>query len=126
MKMDQHKPEFKKINPNGKVPAISDKSGQINLFESHAILRYLHQTRSTSDNWYPKDPLKRAKVDEYLDWHHNGLRLGASGYLFHKYLQPFSGKAAPKEAVQESYVIFQKALFLMETYWLKDTPYLNG
>ena len=27
MKMEQYKPEFKKINPNGKVPAISDKNG---------------------------------------------------------------------------------------------------
>ena len=103
MKMEQYKPEFKKINPNGTVPAISDKNGQINLFESHTILRYLHETRGTPDHWYPKDPRKRAKVDEYLDWHHNGLRLGAGGYLFRKYISPFTGKAAPKEAIEESY-----------------------
>ena len=126
MKMEQYKPEFKKINPNGKVPAISDKNGQINLFESHTILRYLHETRGTPDHWYPKDPRKRAKVDEYLDWHHNGLRLGAGGYLFRKYVSPFTGKAAPKEAIEESYMFFQRSLALMETYWLKETPYLTG
>ena len=98
------------------MPAISD--GDINLFESHTILRYLHETRNLPDHWYPKDPRKRAKVDEYLDWHHNGLRLGAGGYLFRKYLSPLTGKPAPKEAIQESIVIFQKALTLMEKYWL--------
>ena len=98
------------------MPAISD--GDINLFESHTILRYLHETRNLPDHWYPKDPRKRAKVDEYLDWHHNGLRLGAGGYLFRKYLSLLTGKPAPKEAIQESIVIFQKALTLMEKYWL--------
>jgi hypothetical protein len=38
---------------------------------------------------------KRAKVDEYLDWHHNGLRLGAGGYFFRKYVSPITGKPAP-------------------------------
>ena len=101
--LDQYKPEFKQINPNGKVPALID--GDLNLYESHTILRYLHQTRPDKmpDSLYPtKDLRKRAKIDEYLDWHHNGLRLGAGGYLFRKYVSPLTGKAAPKEAIQES------------------------
>jgi glutathione S-transferase len=124
LKMEQYSEEFKKVNPNAKVPAITD--GDVNLFESHTILRYLHETRGLPDHWYPKDPRKRAKVNEYLDWHHNGLRLGAGGYLFRKYLSPLTGKPAPKEAIQESVVIFQRALSLMEKYWLESTPYLNG
>ena len=124
MKMEQYSPEFKKVNPNGKVPAITD--GDVNMFESHTILRYIQETTGLPDHWYPKDPRKRAKVDEYLDWHHNGLRLGAGGYLFRKYISPFTGKAAPKEAIQESVMIFKKALSLMETYWLASTPYLTG
>jgi glutathione S-transferase len=58
-KMEQYSPEFKKINPNGKVPAISDRreDGQVvNMFESHAILKYLCATRNVEDHWYPKDP----------------------------------------------------------------------
>jgi len=97
-KMEQYSAEFKKINPNGKVPAISDQraDGKVsNMYESHAILKYLHESRGLQDHWYPKDFRKRAKVDEYLDWHHNGLRLGAGGYLFRKYISPFTGKAAP-------------------------------
>jgi hypothetical protein len=55
-----------------------------------------------------------------LDWHHNGLRLGAGGYFFRKYMSPLTGKPAPKELIQESLMILQKALTLMENYWLKD------
>ena len=67
-------------------------------------MKYLHNTRGTPDHWYPHNDLrKRAKVDEYLDWHHNGLRLGCGGYFFRKYASPFIGKPAPKEAIEESW-----------------------
>jgi len=49
------------------VPAIEEidtKTGESwRLFESHAILRYLAETRKVPEHWYPKDPVKRAKVD---------------------------------------------------------------
>jgi GST-like protein len=44
-KGEQHKPEFRAINPNGKVPAIVDTEGpdgkEIRVFDSGAILLYL-------------------------------------------------------------------------------------
>lgn len=43
--------EFKQINPNMKVPAI--KEGDFTLYESHAILRYLCNSRGLNDHWYP-------------------------------------------------------------------------
>ena len=58
-------PEFKKINPFKRVPAISDNG--FTLAESHAILRlhlnhvypnrYLCETKKVKDSWYPKDPI---------------------------------------------------------------------
>ena len=38
-KGDQHKPEFREINPNGKTPALVD--GDIKVFDSNAIMLYL-------------------------------------------------------------------------------------
>ena len=41
----QHEPDFRKISPNGKMPAIVDPDGPdgmpISVFESAAILQYL-------------------------------------------------------------------------------------
>src|ERR1700761_3441875 len=60
-KGEQHKPEFRKGNPNGKVPAIDDNGGFV--FDSNAILLYLvektgkflpanaPQTRATMLSW---------------------------------------------------------------------------
>ncbi len=39
---DQHKPNFLKISPNGRIPAIIDKSNNdLHMFESGAIMIYL-------------------------------------------------------------------------------------
>ncbi len=55
----QHKtPEYKKINPNMKVPALTNKlaDGTIfKLFESNAMLIYLSESKGVADHWYPKD-----------------------------------------------------------------------
>ena len=72
--------EFKAINPISVVPTIVEidtKTGEeFKLFESHAILRYLATSRGVPDHWYPKDIVKRSKVDQYLDWHHTFIRQG--------------------------------------------------
>jgi GST-like protein len=38
---EQHAPEFLKVNPNAKVPAIIDDG--VTVFDSHAILLYLRE-----------------------------------------------------------------------------------
>ena len=86
-KGDQKKPEFLAINPQGAVPAIKEsRPGEDDfiLGESHAILRYLCDTRGVDDKWYPKDLKQRAKVDEYLDKHATEFRNDLSGYVFRK------------------------------------------
>jgi GST-like protein len=71
---DQFKPEFLKIAPNNRMPAIIDPSGPggrpISVFESGAILQYLGRK---SGKFYPKDERKRTAVDEWLHWQMGGL-----------------------------------------------------
>ena len=47
-----------------------------------AILQYLAAKFSTPDHWYPKDAAARAKINEYLNWHHSNTREGATGVFF--------------------------------------------
>jgi len=63
----QMKPEFLKISPGHKIPAIVDHDGPggatVTLCESGAIFKYLGEK---SGKFYPGDALARAKVDQWL------------------------------------------------------------
>lgn len=77
--------EYKKINPMMKVPAIVDTENGFKLAESHAIIRYLAgKYPEHVGNWYPQNCLVgRAKIDEYLDYHHLNTRKCAN-LIFNK------------------------------------------
>ena len=75
-KGDQHKPEYKAINPNAKVPAIVD--GDAVVFDSNAILLYLAE--KTGKFLPPNTPKARG---ELLSW----LMFVASG------VGPYSGQS---------------------------------
>ena len=85
-KGEQFKPEFLKVNPNGKVPAIDDDGTFV--FDSNAILLYLAE--KTGKFLPPNTPTNRAQL---LSW----LMFVATG------LGPYCGQAvhfkhfAPKE-----------------------------
>ncbi|XP_030192436.1 glutathione S-transferase theta-1-like [Lynx canadensis] len=85
------KPEFLKVNPLGKVPALRD--GDFLLAESVAILLYLSRKYQTAPYWYPPDLQARARVDEYLAWQHTAIQLPAANvYLCKSLLPHFSGQ----------------------------------
>ena len=52
-------------NPNALIPTIED--GDLVLWESNAILRYLAH-RYASEQFYPADPALRAQGDKWMDW----------------------------------------------------------
>ncbi|MDP3755444.1 glutathione S-transferase family protein [Polaromonas sp.] len=64
---EQTAPEFLKISPNNKIPAIIDPDGPggqpISVFESGAILIYLAEKTGT---FLPKDPRARVAALEWL------------------------------------------------------------
>lgn len=57
-------PKYLAINPSSTVPALVD--GDLRLFDSSAIAIYLVENYAKNDSLYPKDKLKRAKVNEKL------------------------------------------------------------
>ncbi len=69
---DQHSPEYREINPNGKVPAIIDTDGPggpLRLFESGAILQYLAER---SGKLLPADPRARMEALCWVYWQMSG------------------------------------------------------
>lgn len=57
--------EFLKINPIGLVPAVIDDG--VVLRESNSIVRYL-ATKHGDGALYPTDPVRRANVEQWMDW----------------------------------------------------------
>lgn len=58
-------PDFRAMNPNGLVPVLQD--GELTLWESHAILRYVAAAYGADGLW-PSDPRQRAIADQWTDW----------------------------------------------------------
>ena len=73
-KGEQFEPEFLKIAPNNRMPAIVDPDGPggqpISVFESGAILQYLGRK---TGQFYPSDERARVEVDQWLFWQMGGL-----------------------------------------------------
>lgn len=71
-KEEQFSPEFLKISPNNKIPAIVDNDvdgAPISVFESGAILIYLAEK---TGKFLPTDPAKRAETLQWMMWQIGG------------------------------------------------------
>lgn len=82
-KDDQFAPEFLKISPNNKIPAIRDTDNGQSVFESAAILIYLAEK---TGKFMPTDAPGRIAVMEWLMWQMGGFgpMLGQTHH-FHKF-----------------------------------------
>jgi GST-like protein len=74
IKGEQHAPDFLRISPNNKIPAIIDPDGPegkpISIFESGAILLYLAEK---TGKFLPAEPRGRIEVLEWLMWQMGGF-----------------------------------------------------
>ena len=81
---DQFKPEFLKINPNNKIPAIIDRNGPgdkpFALFESGAILIYLAEK---SGKFLPYEPVAKYTTLQWLMFQMGGVgpMFGQAGHF---------------------------------------------
>jgi GSH-dependent disulfide-bond oxidoreductase len=84
---DQFAPDFLKIAPNNRMPAITDPDGPdgapISLFESGAILQYL--ARKTG-RFGGSGPREQASIEQWLMWQMGGLGpMAGQAHHFLKY-----------------------------------------
>ncbi len=72
---DQFGSGFVEVNPNSKIPALMDRSGDTpqRVFESGSIMMYLAEKFGA---FIPEDPAKRAEMMSWLFW-----QMGSAPYL---------------------------------------------
>src|SRR5436309_5353285 len=68
-KDEQFKPEFLKVSPNNRIPAIVDRDNSMSLMESGAILIYL---ADKTGKLLPKSGEARYRVLEWTMWQMGG------------------------------------------------------
>jgi GSH-dependent disulfide-bond oxidoreductase len=117
---EQFNPDFLKIAPNNRMPAIVDPEGPggepISVFESGAILQYLGRKFG---QFYPTDECKRTEVDQWLFWQMGGLGpMAGQAHHFRQY--------APEKVPYaiERYTNEVNRLYGVMNKRLADRPYL--
>lgn len=122
LKGDQLKPEFLKISPNNKMPAIVDPNGvdgqPISVFESGAILQYLGRKTGL---FYPTAERERIDVEQWLMWQMGGFgpMLGQN----HHFVQYAPERIA---YAMERYITEAQRLYTVLNHRLADRDYVAG
>ena len=116
---EQKKPEFLKISPNGRIPAIVDTDNDgLSIFESGAIMLYL---ADKAGKLIPNDVKGRAKVTEWLMFQMGGIgpMMGQANVFFRYF--PEKIQPAIDRYQNESRRLFE----VLDTH-LADNKWLAG
>ena len=108
------------------VPAIEDTENGLCLAESHAIMRYLCEKFKLEEQWYPRSDLaKQAKVNEYLDFHHQRTRK-CSYLAFHLLFAPIIGTGDPSFNEKNARKAVESSLRHLEKVYLTGRAFIGG
>lgn len=122
MKGDQRSESFKKLNPVGKTPVL--QIGEDSLFESGAICRYLANEGSYA--LYPQDKLKRAKVDQWMDFCSCHLGRWLSALFFEMHIKERGNLGAPDPKAMDQAKNFIRQNLEITNSWLEKNQYFLG
>ena len=114
----QKTPDFLKISPNNKIPAIVDHDNGGALMESGAIMWYLADKYG---KFLPTNPEERAKTMEWLMWQMAGL--GPMAGQAHHFLHYNPGKAPYAE---DRYAEEVKRLYTVLNTQLEGQDHICG
>lgn len=117
-KDEQFAPDFLKIAPNNRIPAIVDNDNGFSLFESGAILMYL--AKKTGKFW-PQDDEGKWRTVEWLMWQMGGV--GPMIGQAHHFIKNNKGKS---EYSEERYLNESKRLYGVLDRRLADNQFIAG
>lgn len=92
-KGEQRRPEYLAINPNGKVPTLTD--GGHTLWEADAIMCYLAE-KAGSDLW-PGDA-RQIEIIRWLSWNGDHFSRYAGTLYFERIIKPWADMGDPDPA----------------------------
>uniref|UniRef100_A0A3Q3IFM6 glutathione transferase n=1 Tax=Monopterus albus TaxID=43700 RepID=A0A3Q3IFM6_MONAL len=105
-------------------PAQSPHRGSA---ESDAILKYLATRYNVPEHWYPRQPERRARVDEYTAWHHSNTRPHAAKVFMLEVLLPAqSGSQVDEGRLIRALSQLDDTLDKLETMFLRRQAFLCG
>jgi GSH-dependent disulfide-bond oxidoreductase len=125
---EQFKPEFLKISPNNRMPAIVDHDppgggAPVAVFESGAILQYLAEK---SGKFLPKDLRGKYEVLQWVNWQMGGLGpMAGQANHFNMYAPQFNPVEALKYG-QDRYSNEVNRLFGVLNKRLADRAHVAG
>nr|CAD7587475.1 unnamed protein product [Timema genevievae] len=111
---DHLKPEFLKLNPQHCIPTLDDNG--FALWESRAILAYLQSQYGKDESLYPKDPKKRAVVDQRLYFDMGTLYARIGEYYYPIIFQKAQGDPEKFKKLEEAFEFLEK--FLTGSAWV--------
>lgn len=119
-KGDQFSSGFVAVNPNSKIPALLDRSGEkpVRVFESGAILLYLAEKFGAL---LPKDPAQKAECLSWLFW-----QMGSAPYIGGGFGHFYAYAPEKFEYPINRFTMEVKRLLDVLDRRLAETPYLAG
>lgn len=112
--------QYKAMNPNSLVPTLQD--GDLTLWESNAIVRYLAAKHGAGTLW-PSDPGQRALADRWMDWQASVMQPSMREVFWGLIRTPPEKRDAAK--IEASRIETEKAFRLLDAH-LAASPYLGG
>ena len=115
-------PDYRALNPHGLVPTLVD--GDVVVWESCAILRYLGAAYGGDSPFWPADPAARAKVDMWAEWAKHSIAVAFTGPVFWQRVRTAAADRDAAEMVQ-SIARFEAALAVLGAQ-IGEGPWIHG
>ena len=120
-KGENRTPAYLAINPNGKVPSLTD--GDRKIWEANAIMAYL--ARAAGSDLLPSDD-RQIEVTRWLSWNADHFTRHAGNLYFQHLIKPLFGLGQPDaKEVEEAQGFFRKFAQVLNDH-LRGRKYLLG
>ena len=115
-------PAFLRLNPNAQVPVLVD--GELALWESNTICRYLAARAGRTDLLPPQPSHDRACVEQWMDWQATDLNW-AWRYPFMALVRNHPDYA-DAESLRRSVQTWNRLMKLLDEHLASAGPYVTG